>query len=114
MISLSGILGADCAERGEARLKSRREMPPHALLCGVGVARFDRGVDVEMFADRLTRAIDVVLPHLLEREAALGAQIVVGLRQTAVAGGAEHLVVEGPADMLRVLDIERRALLNPA
>ncbi len=66
-------------------------------------------VDVEMLADRLARALHAVLPHLLEGEAALGAQIVVGLRQPAIAGGAEQFVVEGPADLLRLFDIEGRA-----
>src|SRR5262245_51801989 len=112
MVSLSRILRADGAERGEAGLEGGRQMSPHALLRGIGIVRFDGCVDVEMLADGLARTLDAVLSHLLEGEAALRTQIVVGLRQPAIAGGAKQLVVEGPADLLGLFDIEARARLD--
>ena len=66
-----------------------------------------------MLQHRLFRPLGAVAFNAPQREAALIAQVSVGLPQPAVVGALEHGVVERPANALRFVDIERTAGIDP-
>src|SRR5476651_456580 len=75
--------------------------------CAFRVAGLNGRVDFEVLQHSLFRALGAVAFNAPQREAALIAQVSVGLPQPPVVGAFEHGVVECPANALRFVDVER-------